>query len=131
MEYQLSKKDRQWNAMWDLWVRGAVPQAYDALMRYYSEVNNGGHCQYFTNTEMICDIQEEMDAIASILPEYLKENLYRAYGAYRSLEDGVYDRGSEDRRKVLAIDSQCDDVFYENDEVFDQILEAFASTIEL
>ncbi len=131
MEHQLSKKDQQWNAMWDLWVRGAVPPAYDALMRYYSEVNNGGHCQYFTNTETICDMQEEIGAMAAIFPENLKENLYRAYGAYRILEDAGYDEDSEDRRKALEIDSQCDDVFYENEKVFDQILEAFASTIEL
>lgn len=131
MEYQLSKADRQWNAMWDMWVKGAVPPTYDALMRYYSEVNNGGHCQYFTNTETIWDIQEEMAAMATILPEDLKENLYRAYAAYRIMEDNIYPRGSEERRKAKLIDRQCDDSFYENDKVFDRILEAFAATIEL
>lgn len=44
---ELPEKDRKWNKMWDLWAEGEAAAPYAQLMTYDSEVNNGGHSQYF------------------------------------------------------------------------------------
>ena len=75
----LSEEAVQWNKMWDLWANGEIASPYNELMTYQSEVNNGGHSQYFVNTENTSDISKEMSALDEILPEFLKENIKTAY----------------------------------------------------
>ena len=111
--------------MWDLWVEGKVDSPFAELMEYQSQVNNGGHDQYFTNVENTGDLQKEMSALEQILSEKLNSNLKRAYKAYLVLEENEDDEKSEE-----TLD-QCDDVFYENEEEINYALEEYASKIEL
>ena len=121
---QLPEKARKWNKMWDLWAEGKGESPYAQLMTYQSEVNNGGHGQYFSNVNEAGDVRAEADAVLSILPELLKENLQRAYEAYL-VQGDHYDEQSD------AIFGECDDVFYEHERLINAILEAYAATMML
>ena len=122
---QLSEEHKKWNKMWDLWVEGKVDSPFSELMEYQSQVNNGGHDQYFTNAENTGDLQKEMSALEQILSEKLNSNLKRAYKAYLVLEEK---EGDEKAEETLE---QCDDVFYENEEEINQALKEYASKVEL
>lgn len=122
---ELTEEQLRWNKMWDLWVEKKAETPYAELMTYQSEVNNGGHAQYFTNVENAGDIQKEMSALEQILSERLNSNLKRAYKAYLVLEE------KEDDEKVEETLEQCDDVFYENEEEINHALEEYASKLEL
>ena len=118
---ELTEEQRKWNIMWDLWVEGKAASPYAELMTYQSEVNNGGHDQYFTNVENTGDLKKEMAALASILPQKLVSNLQKAYEAYLTSEE----------EKAEEISEQCDDLFYENEEKINRLLEAYAAKVEL
>ena len=45
----LAVEQERWNRIWELWAIGDVPSPVENLMTYHSEVNNGGHSQYFFN----------------------------------------------------------------------------------
>ena len=122
---ELTEEQLRWNKMWDLWVEGKVDSPFAELMEYQSQVNNGGHDQYFTNVENTGDLQKEMSALEQILSEKLNSNLKRAYKAYLVLEENEKDEKSEDTLE------QCDDMFYENEEEINHALEEYASKIEL
>jgi len=118
---ELTAEQRKWNKMWDLWVEGKAASPYAELMTYQSEVNNGGHDQYFTNVENTGDLQKEMSALASILPQKLVSNLQKAYEAYLTSEE----------EKAEEISEQCDDLFYENEGEINRLLESYAAKVEL
>ena len=116
--YVLTEADLKWNKLWDLWVAGQVESPYAELMTYDSEVNNGGHDQYFENVANCGDLQTEMAALETILSERLKENLRLAYQIHLSQ--------SEDLSTL-----QCDRIFCENEADVIQTLESYASGIKL
>jgi len=118
---ELTAEQRKWNKMWDLWVEGKAASPYAELMTYQSEVNNGGHDQYFTNVENTGDLKKEMAALASILPQKLVSNLQKAYEAYLTSEEEIAEEISE----------QCDDLFYENEGEINRLLESYAAKVEL
>ena len=122
---ELTPQELRWNKMWDLWADGKIASPYAELMTYQSEINNGGHDQYFTNIENTGDLQKEMSALEQILSEKLNSNLKRAYKAYLVLEE------KEDDEEAEEILEQCDDVFYENEEEINCLLEEYACKIEL
>ncbi len=122
---ELTEEQLRWNKMWDLWVEGKVDAPFAELMEYQSQVNNGGHSQYFTNVENTGDLQKEMSALEQILSKTLSTNLKNAYEAYLVLEE------KEEDEKAEEILEKCDDVFYENEEEINHILEEYASKIEL
>ena len=122
---ELTEEQLRWNKMWDLWVEGKVDSPFAELMEYQSQVNNGGHDQYFINVENTGDLQKEMSALEQILSEKLNSNLKRAYKAYLVLEEK---EGDEKAEETLE---QCDDVFYENEEEINQALKEYASKVEL
>ena len=122
---ELTEEQLRWNKMWDLWVEGQADSPYAELMRYQSEINNGGHDQYFTNVENTGDLQKEMSALEQILSEKLNSILKRAYKAYLVLEEKERDEKAEETLE------QCDDVFYENEEEINQALKEYASKLEL
>lgn len=70
---------------------------YAELMTYQSEINNGGHDQYFTNVENTSDLNKEISALEQILSAELKNNLNKAYKAYLILEKK---RKTKKRRKL-------------------------------
>ena len=121
----LTEEQRQWNKMWDMWVEGQVDSPYAELMTYQSEINNGGHDQYFTNVENTGDLQKEIMVLRNVLSPKLNENLKKAYEAYVILEEK-----DEDEQAEEAL-SQCDDVFYENEDEVNCILEEYADKVKL
>lgn len=121
----LSETDRKWNKMWELWSSETVESPYEELMNYQSEVGNGGHYQYFLNTENNGDLTKELEVLCNILPVVLKENLKAAYGAYTELEN---DMNIDSNENILKI---CDNTYSENEKAINDILEKFSQTIEL
>lgn len=124
-EVELTKEELQWNKMWDLWTEEKAESPYAELMTYQSEVNNGGHDQYFLNVENTGNLEKEMSALEQILSAKLKENLKKAYQAHLVLEENEDD---EDAEEILE---QCDDTFWENEEEINQALEEYASKLQL
>ena len=121
---KLTEEQQKWNKMWDLWSEEKADSPYAQLMTYQSEVNNGGHHQYFSNIENTSDLQNEMSILETILTVKHKNNLRKAYGAYLVLEE----KEDECAENILE---QCDDVFYENEEEINHILEDYAAIIEV
>ncbi len=111
--------------MWDLWASGQVDSPYAELMTYQSEINNGGHDQYFVNVENVSDLRKEMATLTTILPETLQQNLQIAYRAYlESNEEGIDQSADE-------ILEKCDEAFFENEEQINSLLKAYAERIVL
>ena len=79
---KLTLAQQKENRMWDLWVEGKSVSPYTELMTYESEVNNGGHPQYFFNTANCHDLKSAVNVLFSVLPEILRENLRRGYEAF-------------------------------------------------
>lgn len=121
---ELTEKELKWNKMWELWAAEHADSPYAELMTYQSEINNGGHCQYFDNVSNTNDLQKEMLSLETILPPQLTETLKKAYEAYLALEEN-------DDEKAEEILEQCDYTFYENEEEINRILEEYAAKIEL
>ncbi|MGM9666079.1 MAG: DUF4375 domain-containing protein [Eubacteriales bacterium] len=121
---RLTEKELKWNKMWELWAEEQADSPYAELMTYQSEINNGGHAQYFDNVSSISDLQKEMSSLETVLPSQLKGTLKKAYEAYLALEEN-------DDEKAEAILEQCDDIFYENEEEINRILEEYAAKIKL
>ena len=121
---KLTEEQCKWNKMWDLWAEEKAESPYAQLMTYQSEINNGGHDQYFTNVENIADLQNEISVLETILPVIHRDNLRKAYKAYLVLKE----KDDEEAEEVLE---QCDDVFYENETELNCILEEYAQKIEL
>lgn len=122
---QLTEEELKWNKMWELWTDEDTDSPYTELMTYQSEVNNGGHSQYFTNVENTSDLKKEMSNLEQLLSADLKDNLRKAYQAYLVLEENEDD---EDAEEILE---QCDDIFYGNQEEINHALEEYASKIEM
>ena len=121
----LTEEQRKWNKMWDMWVEGQVDSPYAELMTYQSEINNGGHDQYFFNIENSGNLQKEMAVLKTVLPAKLRDNLQNAYDAYLKLTN------EESDERAGTILRQYDDEFYKDEEDINRILREYASKIEL
>ena len=113
---ELTEEQLKWNKMWELWT--------EEKTKYQSEINNGGHSQYFCNVDNVSDLKKEMSALEEILTPLLRENLQKAYKADLILEE----KEDEEAEEIL---DQCDDVFYENEEQINRILQEYANTLEI
>ena len=60
--------------MWELWAEDKLDLPCAKRMKYESEVNNGGHSQYFFNVANCGDLAEEVKAVLSMLPKLLRRN---------------------------------------------------------
>ena len=120
---ELTDAQKKWNQLWDLWEKGRADAPYAELMTYQSEINNGGHDQYFFNVENTGNLQREMAILETALPAKLRENLQNAYNAYRKLTN---EESGEQTETML---SQYDDVFYRDEEEINCVLRAYASKI--
>ena len=58
-----------------------------------------------------------MKVLDAVLPEKLKDNLHDAYKAYLVISE------KEDDENIIE---QCDDIFYENEDEVNDILERYA-----
>ena len=121
----LTDEQKKWNKMWDLWAEGRTDSPYSELMTYQSEINNGGHDQYFLNIENSGNLQKEMAVLKTVLPAKLRDNLQNAYDAYLKLTN------EESDEQAGTILSQYDDEFYKVEEDINRILREYASQIEL
>lgn len=122
---ELSHEQKKWNKMWELWAENRADTPYAEVMTYQSEVNNGGHDQYFLNVEQTGDLQAEISILENVLSEELRSNLLTAYDAYQMLADKESDEEWE------AILEGCDNIFFKNEEEINRILKEYASKIEL
>ena len=122
---ELTDEQKKWNKMWDLWGEGCTDSPYSELMTYQSEINNGGHDQYFFNIENSGNLQKEMAVLKTVLPAKLRDNLQNAYDAYLKLTN------EESDEQAGTILSQYDDEFYKVEEDINRILREYASQIEL
>lgn len=121
----LTQEQLKWNIIWDLWTEGKAESPYAELMTYQSEINNGGHGQYFFNVENNGDLNEEMTILKTILSDEFVDNSHKAYKAHLILEE------NEDDEKAEEIIEDCDNAFYENEEEINSELEAYADKIQL
>lgn len=121
---ELPVADRKWNKMWDLWVEGNAESPYSELMEYESEVNNGGHSQYFFNVANCGDVQTAAKVLLSILPEPLLSNFRKAYEAFSGQEDICDDVND-------SLFDECDDIFGKYEQLILDMLAAHAKSIEL
>ena len=121
---ELPVADRKWNKMWDLWVEGNAESPYSELMEYESEVNNGGHSQYFFNVANRGDVQTAAKVLLSILPEPLLSNFRKAYEAFSGQEDICDDVND-------SLFDECDDIFGKYEQLILDMLAAYAKSIEL
>ena len=114
-----SYADAQWNRMWELWANWEVPSPYFELMNYSSEVNNGGHGQYFLNAEDNRDLDAEVRLLITVLPAVHAENLRTAYAFWCS----------DDSDDICP--DEFDLLFYTNEASINRMLEQYARTIVL
>ena len=121
---EFTEEQLKWNKMWELWTEEKTKSPYTELMTYQSEINNGGHSQYFCNVDNVSDLKKEMSALEEILTPLLRENLQKAYKADLILEE----KEDEEAEEIL---DRCDDVFYENEEQINRILQEYANTLEI
>ena len=122
---ELTEEQLKWNKMWELWTEGVAESPYAELMTYQSEINNGGHGQYFFNVENNDDLSKEISALEIILSDKLVSNLHMAYKAHLILEE------NEEDEKAEEVIEQCDALFFENEEEINKKLESYANTIQL
>ena len=120
----MNESERKWNLMWDMWVAGDSESPYTELMEYESEVNNGGHSQYFFNVANCGDLHAEVNKILPLLPEPLRGNLKKSYDAFAAQDDICDDINEE-------LFGECDDVFYEHEQLILDILQKYADGLEL
>ena len=119
---ELSDEQKKWNKMWNLWTEGRADSPYKELMSYQSEVNNGGHDQYFFNTENTDDLRKELSVLEAVLPKKLQRNLRDAYSAY-------LDKESDETAQAIL--ERCDDTFYKNEEEINRMLQEYAAEMKL
>ena len=112
--------DQKLDKMWDLWAINKLDLPCAKLMKYESEVNNGGHSQYFFNVANSGVLTEEVEAVLSMLPEPLRENLARGYAAFSEQDDISGDVND-------ALFEECDDVFYEHEQLIIDIIQEAAN----
>lgn len=99
--------------------RWSKPQQWIFAIEWYqSEVNNGGHCQFFTNSAGIV-WREAVEGLFEIGCDKLAKNLLKISCAYpdgfsrnheeRNAQLGIF----ESRNEYEAAYNQADDLFYE------------------
>ena len=115
--------DQKLDKMWDLWAINKLDLPCAKLMKYESEVDNGGHSQYFFNVANCGDLAAEVEAVLSMLPEPLRENLARGYAAFSEQDDISDDVNDE-------LFEECDDVFYEHEQLIIDIIYETAKNFE-
>ena len=109
----------KYNLMWTLWEQGKINSPYKELLTYQSEINNGGHDQYFFNLSNNGTIEKDLKVLYNILPKKLKKNLKEAYLKYCN-------RCNEENDFLLE---EYDDIFYINEKMIDDILEDYSNKL--
>ncbi|MBP3936942.1 MAG: hypothetical protein IK954_05095 [Clostridia bacterium] len=112
--------EERWNRIWELWEIGDLLPPLKNLLTYESEVNNGGHSQYFFNIANCGELAAEVEAVLSILPQPLYENLSRGYAAFSAQNDISDDVNDE-------LFEECDNIFYKHEQLIIDIIQEAAN----
>lgn len=124
-----TEKAQRYNKVWDLWAEEKLDDPIKYLLTYDSEVQNGGHRQYFDNC-IDGKTYEERKEIFTALKEQLSKGLYQNLrSAYEVYRDAV--RFNKDMSSIFE---KYDEFYYGDDltnETVHKKIEAFASTLEL
>ena len=123
-EFNLRISSDKWNALWDLWANGKADSPCDELMTYISEVNNGGHSQYFINREKTGDLKTEISVLKKHLPFKLWLNLWLSHKAHL-----CYEKNESGAAEFVLM--WCDMVFDLDEADLNRILEKYAEKIDL
>ena len=113
----------KFNKMWDLWAKGEIASPYADLMTYQSEVNNGGHAQFFDNVSSTGHLRAVMKELKIIVPFDIRVPLVEAYNALKV--------NGEDAEENEDFFDHADEVFYEKEELINKILEDYSKNIKL
>jgi hypothetical protein len=116
--------DEKLDRMWAMWANNELKLPCAKLMTYESEVNNGGHSQYFFNIANYGNLAAEVEAVLPMLPEPLRENLSRGYVAFAA-QKHISDDDND------ALFEECDDVFYDHEQLLIDILYEAAKSLTL
>lgn len=122
---ELTEEQQKWNKMWELWANSKADSPFSEIMTYQSEVNNGGHGQYFSNLSDSGDLENDVRILKNALPEKHRQNFERAYAAYSNSENQINSEHFEE------ITEQCDIFFYEYEEEINTLLNTYALKITL
>jgi hypothetical protein len=114
---------QKFDKMWDLWAEGKIPSPYADLMTYQSEVNNGGHDQFFLNVESTGHLRAVMAELRKILPLDIRMPLVEAYNARKV--------NGKDAEETQTFYEHADDVFFKKEELINKVLEKYSKKIEL
>ncbi len=117
-ETKLTEAELKFNKMWDLWAKGEIKSPYADLMTYQSEVNNGGHDQFFLNVASTGHLKAVMKALKRVLPFDIRVPLVEAYNAYKI--------NGEDAEENEEFFEHADEVFFEKEEEINKILEDYS-----
>ena len=121
---------RRWNAMWEAWEAGEIPSPCNELLTYDSEMQEGGHLQFFLNRALRGEnIFAVMAALRETLPAGHAENVAQAYRQYCLL--GIDPENDADVCAVLedAPLAPFDAYYDEHEEELLDVLEAYAATL--
>ena len=134
LKKQFGKKggdgEDQWNLMWQMWENGEIDSPYNELLTYDSEMQEGGHLQFFLNRALRREnIFSVMAALRETLPAGHADNLSQAYRQYCLLDIDPDDDGAV--MQALGDDplSPFDCYYAEHEEELLDVLEAFAATL--
>ena len=132
-QYQLSEEELKWNKMWDKWTEEELEQPLSSLLTYVSEIQNGGHLQFFSNLEEYGNnqLKNTLRELKKILPSEHYDNLNKAYKCYQKLDFKPVT--SEDYCDVAIEEplKEFDDFYYEYEEEITSIMKEYSLKIEL
>lgn len=131
----LSIEDQKCDKLWDLWCKNSDKDKSNyiyTLMTYSSEINNGGHQQFFFNAE---NTNEDFETINSNLKKALTpvlfDNYIKAYNLYKSLNlkaECIEDYVDIEMEEHFDEFDKC---FYANEKDINKAIQDYANTIEL
>ena len=93
-------------------------------MTYDSEINNGGHAQFFYNVSNCGDLAKAITNLCEVLPTDLGDNLQKAYDVFLKSAE-------EENEELDTILEECDNFFYDNEQLIIDILQEYANTLEV
>ena len=120
----------KWNAMWELWEAGEIPSPYNELLTYDSDLQNGGHLQFFLNRALRREnIFAVMAALRETLPAGHADNAAQTYRQYCML--GIDTDNDGEIMQALDDDPLCvfDEWYFDHEEELLDVLEAYANSL--
>ena len=98
---KLTEEQLKWNKMWDLWAEEKAQSPYAQLMTYQSEINNGGHDQYFTNIDNIGNAKVDGSKIHlwTLIPK-------QGVAKYSAGETSIVESIVSDEAEILVVDNK-------------------------